>query len=164
MQLSFLQSKFWEKFQQSVGYATFRVDNILLIKKPLFFGRSYFYIPRVDIRYLILDINDFLHKIKVLAKKEKIIFLKWEPVEQYPISLPRRQAGNIQPCLPAGRYPIYKVADVQPSQTIILDLTKKEDELLADMHPKTRYNIRLAEKKGVPCEKEKKVTLKNFGS
>jgi len=142
MSNSFLQSAEWEEFQHSVGRKTFRVDGVLLIKRPLGFGRSYFYIPRIDIRYLILDINNFLHKIEVLAQKEKVIFLRWEPVEQYPIS-------NI-PALPAGRqYPIYKVADVQPSKTILLDLKKTAEELLTDMHSKTRYNIRLAEKKGV---------------
>lgn len=42
-----------------------------------------------------------------------------------------------------------RVASVQPSQTMILDLDRSEDEILAGMHEKTRYNIRLAEKKGV---------------
>lgn len=37
----------------------------------------------------------------------------------------------------------------QPEATRIIDLTKTEDEILAQMHPKGRYNIRVAQKNGV---------------
>lgn len=39
--------------------------------------------------------------------------------------------------------------DIQPPDTTLVDLTASEDEILARMHQKWRYNIRLAEKKGV---------------
>jgi lipid II:glycine glycyltransferase (peptidoglycan interpeptide bridge formation enzyme) len=39
--------------------------------------------------------------------------------------------------------------DVQSPDTVIIDLRPSEDEILAAMKPKWRYNIRLADKKGV---------------
>ena len=39
--------------------------------------------------------------------------------------------------------------DIQPPDTTLVDLTADEDEILSRMHSKWRYNIRLAEKKGV---------------
>ncbi|MFP4638007.1 MAG: lipid II:glycine glycyltransferase FemX [Spirochaetaceae bacterium] len=39
--------------------------------------------------------------------------------------------------------------DVQPPSTVMVDLGKSEDELLAAMKSKTRYNVRLAGKRGV---------------
>ena len=39
--------------------------------------------------------------------------------------------------------------DVQPPDTVLLPLAPSEEELLTAMKPKWRYNIRLAEKKGV---------------
>jgi lipid II:glycine glycyltransferase (peptidoglycan interpeptide bridge formation enzyme) len=38
---------------------------------------------------------------------------------------------------------------IQPPRTIVIDIARSDDEILAAMHPKTRYNIRLAAKKDV---------------
>lgn len=43
-------------------------------------------------------------------------------------------------------------ADLQFKATIFVDLTPSEDEILAGFKQKTRYNIRLAERKGVKVE------------
>ena len=44
---------------------------------------------------------------------------------------------------------LYSRQQIQFKNTFWIDLTKSEDELLAHMKQKTRYNIRLSEKKGV---------------
>lgn len=82
------------------------------------------YIPRANIKVV-----DELIK---MCQKEKAIYLKIEPISenQSPIH------GN------PGK-------SILPQHTIYVDITRTEDELLKDMHEKTRYNIRLAEKKGV---------------
>jgi len=131
-QAQFLQSWDWGEFQKSLGRQVWRFSCdgkfVQVIKMPLPLGQSYFYIPRSNFE---VD-NSLLNRLKLLAYREKATFLRFEPVKQ---SL--------------ENFKFKKVADPQPSQTLLLDLSKSEDELLADMHPKTRYNIRLAAKKGV---------------
>lgn len=44
-----------------------------------------------------------------------------------------------------------------PAKTIIVDLAKSEDELLKSMKPKTRYNIKIAQKRGVVVRKSEDI-------
>jgi lipid II:glycine glycyltransferase (peptidoglycan interpeptide bridge formation enzyme) len=128
----FLQSWEWGEFQKRLGRQFWRLDlngeYLLVIKMPLPLGWNYLYIPRTRI-----IINSYiLDKLKVLAGQNKSLFIRIEPVEQ-----------NLQ------KLNFVKTRQVQPVKTLVLDLDKAEEQLLAEMHPKTRYNIRLAEKKGV---------------
>jgi len=59
-----------------------------------------------------------------------------------------RQASiEIVQCMDAMHF--QPVQSIQPVRTIVLDLRRGEDTLLAHMKEKWRYNIRLAERKGV---------------
>jgi lipid II:glycine glycyltransferase (peptidoglycan interpeptide bridge formation enzyme) len=103
-------------------------DFVLVIKMNLPLGKNYLYIPRTDCNFDDTKIN----LLKELAIQEKSIFIKVEPLKQL-----------------LGNFGFKKVKPVQPAKTLLLDLAKSEEELLAQMQQKTRYNIRLAAKKGV---------------
>lgn len=126
---SFLQSKEWAEFQRSLGRKVWQVNGVNVIKHNLPLGKSYLYAPRCE--------GDFLNKIKEIAKKENAIFFKAEPLRQ------------------AQGKPFKKSTNIQPQKTLILDITKPEEELLKQMHSKTRYNIRLAERKEILIKKDK---------
>lgn len=40
-------------------------------------------------------------------------------------------------------------SNILPANTILLDLTTEEEQILWQMKPKTRYNIKLAQRKGI---------------
>ena len=75
-----------------------------------------------------------------LCRRQRAIFLKIEPDEEDdPVLVQRLQAWGFRP----------SPQTVQPRRTILIDLTPAPDDILAQMKSKTRYNIRLAERKGV---------------
>ncbi len=158
----FLQSWEWGEFQEKAGFKIFRlgaeengklVAVATLIKKPLFFGKSYFYCPRGPVMNYELRITNyelFFEAIKDLAIKENCVFLRFEPDVELQSKIKNQKSK------------IFRTLDVQPSKTIILDLLQSEDELLKNMHPKTRYNIRLAEKKGVEIREAEPKEFNDF--
>lgn len=142
----FLQSWQWGEFQAKVSGRVWRIgvlDNnelvasAKIITKDLPMGKKYLYCGRGPIIASRIDKKAaaklLFNKIKELSEQVGAMFLRFDPV--FPLTDFKRS--------------ITKTIDVQPSQTIILDLSLSEAEILKNMHQKTRYNIRLAEKRGV---------------
>lgn len=141
----FLQSACWGDFQEKECAVVYRwgilkdgkiVQAIQFFEKKLPFGICYFYAPRIGIKNLKNDELIFLiNNIKKTAKDRGAVLFRFDP---------RNDQSDVKQLIK-----IKKTIDVQPSKTTILDIGKTEEELLKAMHQKTRYNIRLAERKGV---------------
>lgn len=83
-------------------------------------------------------------KIAEIAKKERCVFVRVRPQL---INTP----ANLQTLADLGikKSPMHLAAE----HTVIIDLGKSEDELLADMRRQTRYEVRRAAKQGITVEK-----------
>ncbi|MBI4134719.1 MAG: peptidoglycan bridge formation glycyltransferase FemA/FemB family protein [Candidatus Sungbacteria bacterium] len=143
---SFLQSLAWEEVQRRYGRETRRVlvgtNPLLCIKNDLRFGLSYWYSPRPFIQ----DEVAFFEAARVLAKEA--LFFRVEPVNEV-----QRLKVKVQKSFFSLQPSAFSLStNLQPKETILIDLTKSEEEMLGAMHPKTRYNIRLAERHGVQIE------------
>ena len=136
---SFLQSEDWVQFQKSLGRKVFEVAGAKVIRHDLPFGKNYLYIPYGPqiMNHESWSMNHFGQEIRELAKQEGSIFVKAEPM----------QDEVAQQLVAIGFKKSNK--NIQPHKTVVIDLTKSEDELLDSMHHKTRYNIKVAEKHGV---------------
>ena len=125
---SFLQSDEWEEFQRAVGRRTGRVAGALVIHHELPGGNHYLYSPR-----LYRAGNNFEHVLERYARDNGSLFAKVDFLR--PIDVDGENA--------------FESHAIQPSETIHVDINPSESYILGNMHEKTRYNIRLAEKKGV---------------
>lgn len=174
---SFLQSWAWGEFQRAAGFTVTRLavsgpgDTsagvsaplravCLLVCRPLPFNRSFLYAPwgpalasadlsadgGAALRAIAAAVRERLPSTGVFARIEP----RFPPTPEAHALL--REAGFTAP----GR-------SIQPRDTLIINLLPSEDELLRRMHPKTRYNLRLARRHGVVVEERNNdVGLKAF--
>ncbi len=113
-----------------------------IVYSQLPFGWQYAFCPRgpvvvSSIKYQVLSIYEQFEKY---LKGRGCVFFRIEP-----------DTLNTEYLIPNTK----KTVDINPSATLILDLKKSEEEILAGMHQKTRYNIHLAEKKDLKIKNEK---------
>lgn len=105
------------------------------IKKDFKFNLVFYYLPRGPVfsSDLSVEAQEKVWQFLVSEyKKRQGVFLRVEPANILPYSIKALASINLQ-----------------PKETLMLNLLLGEEDLLNNFHPKTRYNIRLAEKKGV---------------
>lgn len=151
----FLQSWEWGTFQDTVGHRPIRLqiyDNDCLLWQVQAFayrpmpGITYAYIPRVqEPPSFNLDMAQIWDMVYSWFLQQRYTFIRIEPacsISSFPDACPRVATS----CR-------------QPTDTLFLHLLENEDVLLSRFHSKTRYNIRLAEKKGVVVRREKNAEI-----
>jgi lipid II:glycine glycyltransferase (peptidoglycan interpeptide bridge formation enzyme) len=110
--------------------------------------------PLLDWKNISLR-NRVLSDLQSFAKKQGAIFLKMDPDVLLGTGIPQAEhdvvddGGQSVMSELRQRGWNYSPDQIQFKNTVLLDLHPTEEELLARMKQKTRYNIRLAEKKGV---------------
>ncbi len=161
----FLQSEIWENFQKSLNKKTFSFFEeekikCLAVKHELPLAGGYFFIPRgpvmkiLNFKFEIL--NECINELIKNAEKDKIGWIRLELQRFEDLELIKKKLS--------GKFLVKKSRkDHQPPQTLMLNLDKSEEELLSQMKPKTRYNIRVCQKNQVEIIKNRsKKYLNNF--
>jgi lipid II:glycine glycyltransferase (peptidoglycan interpeptide bridge formation enzyme) len=155
-----LQTSAWGELKSRFGWSAARIAAtrggriaagalVLFRRLPLRLG-ALAYIPRGP----ILDPGDaelaatLIAGLDRLARGRRAALLKIEP-DATRFDLPGFRPGP---------------QTIQPPRTILIDLTRDEDDILAAMHQKTRYNIRLASKKGVTVRAADRSDLPAFSA
>ncbi len=163
-----LQTSRWARLKQAFGWAAERAvvssgtapdaaitAGASLLFRRLPWGQTLAYIPKGP----LADLSDTAQATSVLAemgrvcRRRRAVALKIEPdLPDAPELGARLNALGFRP----------SAQRVQPLSTIVIDLSAGDDSILARMKPKWRYNIRLAEKKGVCVRRGTAVDLPNI--
>ena len=142
--IHFLQTVQWGELKSSFGWEPVRFIHgtagaqILFRKLPL--GFTIAYIPKGPLGEPSTDLWRMIDKA---CLERNAIFLK---VEADQFEKDQKSENYPYPDFIIGKH------NIQPPNTILIDLNKDEDALLSEMKQKTRYNIRLAARKGVNVE------------
>jgi peptidoglycan pentaglycine glycine transferase (the first glycine) len=137
----FLQASAWGRLKLGFGWKPYYSQagkagaQILMRHIPLGFNIAY--LPKGPLGY---DRDQLWDEIDTLCRQNKTIFIKIEPDTNEPtdskLILELNKLGRLS-------------STIQPRRTMVVDLNGSENELLQRMKQKTRYNIGLAQRKGI---------------
>lgn len=141
-QVHILQLAQWGALKEKYGWEVVRFlsndgkAGAQILFRKIILGLHLAYIPKGPVGQLG---DDFWEEVHLICRDRKAIFLKVEP-DIFEDETPSGVFGSdkFQPS-----------QSIQPRRTIVVDLSGDQDAWLASMKQKTRYNIRLAQKKEV---------------
>ncbi len=135
------QHPIWEKFQKSIGRKSWILEAegamALVIRHEMPFGMNWLEVPRGPLFEDEKSLSAILKMIEDLGKKEKAVFVRVSSYEKLETRSPRRAKLEIAK------------SDHHPETSLVIDLSRSEEEILSQMKPKGRYNIKVAEKHNV---------------
>jgi lipid II:glycine glycyltransferase (peptidoglycan interpeptide bridge formation enzyme) len=152
---SFLQSALWGEFKSRFGWtnsafliewAGYLPSPLLTLSRRLAPGFSFAYSPwgpNLPDNFPAVDRTAALSELAVKLKpflSRNTTFIRFDP--------PWANVDG-EAALPFSANFKRAAADVQPPDTVIINLSASHEEILTAMKPKWRYNISLADKKGV---------------
>ncbi len=166
---NFLQTLEWARVKEDWQNIYFVIKDggtvkgaaSILIRRLPVIGKNFMYCPRGP----VLDFKDkevldfFVSRMKEISGKYKAIMLKIDPDVEV---TEREVVSNLFSAGFTQKPPTLNFEGIQPRFISRLDITRSLDEVMADFHHKTRYNIRLAERKGVTVRIGDKSDLKRF--
>jgi peptidoglycan pentaglycine glycine transferase (the first glycine) len=158
MKQTFLQTHAWLEFQKNVVRPAWRFDNDKIsanvIQHDLPFGKNYLYVPHGPVLHfdeidgsVQHEVRHFFDYLKELSAQQNSIFVKLEPTSDIIVEQ------------------IYKLGlrksnkEVQPHRSVVLDVMPSEENILSQMHHKTRYNIKVAQRNGITVRPSDDVNL-----
>jgi peptidoglycan pentaglycine glycine transferase (the first glycine) len=140
-----LQSSAWGELKTDFGWQPVRivVDDIgaQVLFRNLPLGLSLAYIPKGPVGNRE-SWEKLWPEVDEICRRRRAVFLKLEP-DFWQDAADDLWGGSLPPGLRLSPQ------DIQPLRTIVVDLLENEDQILARMKQKTRYNIRLAARKEV---------------
>jgi peptidoglycan pentaglycine glycine transferase (the first glycine) len=138
-----LQSSTWGELKKASGWEVHRIvtgnSGAQVFFRGLPFGMKFAYIPKGPVGD---NGNELLYELDHLCRESGVVFLKveadaWE-----------NNGLGIEPLPPPTGFRLGKHA-IQPMRTLIVALSGDEMSILGRMKQKTRYNVRLAQKRGI---------------
>ncbi len=148
----FLQSEHWAEFKRTLKEKVFEFGEeekfrALAVEHQLPLIGKYWMIPRGPImrRNFKLKTKNYLIELIKKARENNNNWIRIEPQKKSDKELIENLINSYD-----RSWSIIKAKkNHQPAQTLMIDLTKSEEDILMDMKSKTRYNIRLSRRKGV---------------
>jgi len=142
-----LQSYEWGEFREKEGVKVIRRGFFDGEKLVSGFQLTIHKVPKTNftIGYLPkgeIPNQELINELKQVGKEENCIFIQLEPnvtTAQEENSKQKMENFGLRP----AAHPLFT------KFTFVLNISKSEEDLLADMHPKARYNIKVAKKHNV---------------
>ncbi len=170
------QTAFWGRVHRRLGFVADAFDvtlpsdlggDFLVLRSKLTADTDYAYVPfGPEIAPASEDMGRFLERLSLELQPmlgSRCAFIRWDlPWEAVHArdaanftagewhGPPAKELRELRMNVGTDERNLWKASrDLLPPDTVMIDLRDTEDAILLRMHPKTRYNVRLAERRGV---------------